>query len=126
NLLAIAGGSWMAVHGSLTLGQLTSFMMYLGLMIWPMLALAWMFNIVERGSAAYSRIRAMLAEAPVVDDGTEPVPEGRGELAVAIREFRYPQTAHPVLENVNFQLKPGQMLGICGPTGAGKSTVLSL
>ncbi|HGN9370470.1 TPA: SmdA family multidrug ABC transporter permease/ATP-binding protein [Citrobacter pasteurii] len=126
NLLAIAGGSWMVVHGSLTLGQLTSFMMYLGLMIWPMLALAWMFNIVERGSAAYSRIRAMLSEAPVVDDGTEPVPEGRGELAVAIREFRYPQTAHPVLENVNFQLKPGQMLGICGPTGAGKSTVLLL
>ena len=126
NLLAIAGGSWMVVHGSLTLGQLTSFMMYLGLMIWPMLALAWMFNIVERGSAAYSRIRAMLSEAPVVDDGKEPVPEGRGELAVAIREFRYPQTAHSVLENVNFQLKPGQMLGICGPTGAGKSTVLSL
>lgn len=126
NLLAIAGGSWMVVHGSLTLGQLTSFMMYLGLMIWPMLALAWMFNIVERGSAAYSRIRAMQAEAPVVDDGTEPVPEGRGELAVAIREFCYPQTTHPALENVNFQLKPGQMLGICGPTGAGKSTVLSL
>lgn len=97
----------MVVHGSLTLGQLTSFMMYLGLMIWPMLALAWMFNIVERGSAAYSRIRAMLAEAPVVDDGTELVPEGRGELAVAIREFCYPQTTHPALENVNFQLKPG-------------------
>lgn len=116
----------MVVHGSLTLGQLTSFMMYLGLMIWPMLALAWMFNIVERGSAAYSRIRAMLAEAPVVDDGTEPVPEGRGELAVAIREFCYPQTTHPALENVNFQLKPRQMLGICGPTGSGKSTVLSL
>lgn len=46
NLLAIGGGSWMVVQGSLTLGQLTSFMMYLGLMIWPMLALAWMFNIV--------------------------------------------------------------------------------
>ncbi len=64
--LAIGGGSWMVVQGSLTLGQLTSFMMYLGLMIWPMLALAWMFNIVERGSAAYSRIRAMLAEVGLV------------------------------------------------------------
>ncbi|HEB1801691.1 TPA: SmdA family multidrug ABC transporter permease/ATP-binding protein [Escherichia albertii] len=126
NLLAIGGGSWMVVQGSLTLGQLTSFMMYLGLMIWPMLALAWMFNIVERGSAAYSRIRAMLAEAPVVNDGSEKVPEGRGELDVAIRQFTYPQTHHPVLENVNFALKPGQMLGICGPTGSGKSTVLSL
>ncbi|MCB2260549.1 SmdA family multidrug ABC transporter permease/ATP-binding protein [Escherichia albertii] len=126
NLLAIGGGSWMVVQGSLTLGQLTSFMMYLGLMIWPMLALAWMFNIVERGSAAYSRIRAMLAEAPVVNDGSEKVPEGRGELDVAIHQFTYPQTHHPVLENVNFVLKPGQMLGICGPTGSGKSTVLSL
>lgn len=126
NLLAISGGSWMVVNGSLTLGELTSFMMYLGLMIWPMLALAWMFNIVERGSAAYSRIRAMLAEAPVVKDGEEPVPAGRGELTAAIREFCYPQTTHPALENVNFRLKPGQMLGICGPTGAGKSTILSL
>ena len=126
NLLAIGGGSWMVVHGSLTLGQLTSFMMYLGLMIWPMLALAWMFNIVERGSAAYSRIRAMLAEALVVDDGVESVPEGRGELSVAIREFSYPLMTHPTLENVSFQLKPGQMLGICGPTGAGKSTILAL
>ena len=126
NLLAVGGGSWMVVQGTLTLGQLTSFAMYLGLMIWPMLALAWMFNIVERGSAAYSRIRAMLSEAPVVNDGTEPVPEGRGVMNVDIRTFVYPQTEHPVLENVSFTLQPGQMLGICGPTGSGKSTVLSL
>ncbi|XUA18366.1 SmdA family multidrug ABC transporter permease/ATP-binding protein [Citrobacter sp. OP27] len=126
NLLAISGGSWMVVHGSLTLGQLTSFMMYLGLMIWPMLALAWMFNIVERGSAAYTRIRAMLSEAPVVDDGTQILTSDRGTLAVNIREFRYPQTEKPTLHNVQFSLQPGQMLGICGPTGAGKSTVLSL
>ena len=126
NLLAIGGGSWMVVQGTLTLGQLTSFAMYLGLMIWPMLALAWMFNIVERGSAAYSRIRAMLAEAPVVIDGSEAVPEGRGVMHVDVRKFVYPHTEHPVLENVSFTLQPGQMLGICGPTGSGKSTVLSL
>ncbi|MGU3521726.1 SmdA family multidrug ABC transporter permease/ATP-binding protein [Enterobacteriaceae bacterium C23F] len=126
NLLAIGGGSWMVVHGSLTLGQLTSFMMYLGLMIWPMLALAWMFNIVERGSAAYSRIRAMLAEAPVVNDGSEILTSERGTLAVNISEFRYPQTDKSTLQNVQFRLAPGQMLGICGPTGSGKTTVLSL
>ncbi|MCZ7834692.1 SmdA family multidrug ABC transporter permease/ATP-binding protein [Atlantibacter hermannii] len=126
NLLAIGGGSWMVINGSLTLGQLTSFMMYLGLMIWPMLALAWMFNIVERGSAAYSRIRAMLAEAPVVNDGDRDVPAGRGVLNVAIREFTYPQASKPTLNSITLTLRPGQMLGICGPTGAGKSTVLSL
>lgn len=126
NLLAIGGGSWMVIHGSLTLGQLTSFVMYLGLMIWPMLALAWMFNIVERGSAAYGRIRTMLEEAPAVDDGTEALPAGRGVLQVAIRDFIYPQASKPSLEQVNFTLQPGQMLGICGPTGAGKSTILAL
>lgn len=126
NMLAIGGGSWMVVNGTLTLGELTSFAMYLGLMIWPMLALAWMFNIVERGSAAYSRIRDMLAEAPVVNDGSESAPAARGKLAIAIREFSYPQTHAPVLSNVSATLEPGQMLGICGPTGAGKSTLLSL
>lgn len=126
NLLAIGGGSWMVLQGSMTLGQLTSFVMYLGLMIWPMLALAWMFNIVERGSAAYSRIRTMLEEAPAVKDGSEAVPEGRGMLSVAVREFIYPQASKASLEKVNFVLQPGQMLGICGPTGSGKSTILAL
>jgi len=126
NLLAVGGGSWMVMQGTLTLGQLTSFVMYLGLMIWPMLALAWMFNIVERGSAAYSRIRSMLAEAPSVTDGEKQAPEGRGTLQANIRAFHYPQTAKPTLENVSFALKPGGMLGLCGPTGAGKSTILSL
>ncbi|WBM69807.1 SmdA family multidrug ABC transporter permease/ATP-binding protein [Buttiauxella sp. WJP83] len=126
NLLAIGGGSWMVIQGSLTLGQLTSFVMYLGLMIWPMLALAWMFNIVERGSAAYSRIRSMLSEAPSVLDGDKEAPAGRGTVDVNIQAFHYPQTARPTLENVSFTLKPGEMLGLCGPTGAGKSTILSL
>ena len=126
NLLAIGGGSWMVVNGSLTLGQLTSFVMYLGLMIWPMLALAWMFNIVERGSAAWSRIRSLLAEAPAVEDGQKVLPPEPGILQVAIREFRYPASSGPVLSHLNFQLKPGQMLGLCGPTGCGKSTLLSL
>jgi ATP-binding cassette subfamily B multidrug efflux pump len=126
NLLAIGGGSWMVVNGSLTLGQLTSFVMYLGLMIWPMLALAWMFNIVERGSAAYSRIRSLLEEAPAVKDGELELPAGRGNLSVEINAFHYPQTNKPALHDVALQLQPGQMLGLCGPTGSGKSTLLSL
>ncbi len=126
NLLAVGGGSWMVIQGTLTLGQLTSFVMYLGLMIWPMLALAWMFNIVERGSAAYSRIRSMLEEAPSVTDGEKDAPEGRGTVQANIRAFHYPQVRQPTLENVTFTLKPGGMLGLCGPTGTGKSTILSL
>ncbi|MGF7481947.1 SmdA family multidrug ABC transporter permease/ATP-binding protein [Providencia sp. SP181] len=126
NLLAIAGGSWMVLDGSLTLGELTSFIMYLGLMIWPMLALAWMFNIVERGSAAYSRILSLLNEPLVINDGSHSLQPEKGELSVNISAFSYPETARTSLYNVQFNLKPGQFLGICGPTGSGKSTLLTL
>ncbi|AVF35569.1 SmdA family multidrug ABC transporter permease/ATP-binding protein [Rahnella sikkimica] len=126
NLLAIGGGSWMVVNGHLTLGELTSFVMYLGLMIWPMLALAWMFNIVERGSAAYSRIRSLLEEAPAVADGAKPLPAGRAVLEAQITRFQYPENTQVALRSVEFSLPPGKMLGLCGPTGSGKSTLLAL
>jgi ATP-binding cassette subfamily B multidrug efflux pump len=126
NLLAIGGGSWMVVNGHLTLGELTSFVMYLGLMIWPMLALAWMFNIVERGSAAYSRIRSLLQEAPAVADGIKPLPAGRAMLEAQITRFQYPENSQSALNAVEFTLEPGKMLGLCGPTGSGKSTLLAL
>ena len=126
NLLTFVGGSWLVWHGQLTLGQLTSFVMYLGLMIWPMLALAWMFNIVERGSAAWSRIRSLLAEMPGVEDGTKVPPTDRGQLQISVREFSYPGANRPSLKHINVSLRPGQMLGLCGPTGAGKSTLLSI
>lgn len=126
NLLAIGGGGVMVIHGHLTLGQLTSFVMYLGLMIWPMLALAWMFNIVERGSAAYSRIRSMLSEPSTVQGGERSLPQGRGVLSVDVERFAYSEGTNPVLHNIQFNLAPGQMLGLCGPTGAGKSALLSL
>ncbi|MBW7982062.1 SmdA family multidrug ABC transporter permease/ATP-binding protein [Enterobacillus tribolii] len=125
-LLAIGGGGVMVVHGILTLGQLTSFVMYLGLMIWPMLALAWMFNIVERGSAAYSRIISLLAEEDDIADGEGALPDGGGTLEMAVVRFGYPQSTQPVLHDIHFRLRPGEMLGLCGPTGAGKSAVLAL
>ncbi|CUR53784.1 Multidrug resistance-like ATP-binding protein MdlA [Serratia symbiotica] len=126
NLLAISGGSWMLIHDILTVGQLTSFVMYLGLMIWPMLALAWMFNIVERGSAAYGRILNLLEETTEIKDGTLLLPNHQGILIVNIQKFYYSINKLPILNNIIFKLKPGEMLGLCGPTGSGKSTLLSL
>ncbi|QCJ69051.1 multidrug ABC transporter permease/ATP-binding protein [Providencia heimbachae] len=126
NLLAIAGGSWMVLEGTLTLGELTSFVMYLGLMIWPMLALAWMFNIVERGSAAYSRILSLLEEPLVIKDGPHSLQAEKGVLVANITKFSYPEASRIALQNVCFDLKPGQFLGLCGPTGSGKSTLIAL
>ncbi|MEQ5236355.1 SmdA family multidrug ABC transporter permease/ATP-binding protein [Proteus terrae] len=126
NLLAVAGGSYFVINGKMTLGELTSFVMYLGQMIWPMLALAWMFNIVERGSAAYSRINSLLDEKLDMVDGELSPKQGRGVLSVDIKRFQYPEQTTETLKNVHFTLSPGEMLGVCGMTGSGKSTLLAV
>ncbi|MDT9587090.1 MAG: SmdA family multidrug ABC transporter permease/ATP-binding protein [Candidatus Arsenophonus melophagi] len=126
NFLAVVGGSWMVYHNTMTLGELTSFIMYLGLMIWPMLALAWMLNIVERGSAAYSRICVLFDESPSIIDGEQCLKPTSSPLIINIRQFHYPGAAIPALHNIAFNIQPGQLVGITGPTGSGKSTLLSL
>jgi len=68
----------------------------------------------------------MLSEPSTVQDGERSLPQGRGVLSVDVERFAYSEGANPVLHNIQFNLAPGQMLGLCGPTGAGKSALLSL
>ncbi|PPI87697.1 multidrug ABC transporter permease/ATP-binding protein [Candidatus Pantoea edessiphila] len=128
NILAVGCGSWLVWHNQMSLGQLTRFIMYLGLMIWPMLALAWTFNIVERGNASWNRINAILSEKNSIEDINDNniLPHHPGILEVSINKFYYPDSSDLILENLSFQLKPGKILGICGPTGCGKSTLISI
>ncbi|MDP2285165.1 MAG: ABC transporter transmembrane domain-containing protein, partial [Pseudohongiella sp.] len=125
-LVSIAMGAWLIEQGSITLGQLTSFTMYLGFLIWPMFAYGWLLNLVERGSAAYDRISALLdARSPVSDEGTLSF-ASNVDLEWDIEAFEYPGAGSPALKNIRLQLAQGQMLGIVGATGAGKSTLISL
>jgi ATP-binding cassette subfamily B protein/ATP-binding cassette subfamily B multidrug efflux pump len=100
--------------------------MYLGLMIWPMLALAWMFNIVERGSAAWDRISSILNQELYIQNGTKKTSDLSGILNINIKKFFYPNNTQPSLKNINIIIKPNTTLGICGATGSGKSTILKL
>lgn len=126
NLLAITAGGCLVWNNSITIGQLTSFIMYLGLMIWPMLALAWMFNIVERGSAAWDRIHAIINQDLYIKDGKKSILTINGKIKINIDAFFYPKNKIPSLKNICLHLNPGKILGICGPTGSGKSTLLKL
>ncbi|QCI20606.1 SmdA family multidrug ABC transporter permease/ATP-binding protein [Buchnera aphidicola (Brachycaudus cardui)] len=126
NLLAVIGGGWLVWNSEITIGQLTSFIMYLGLMIWPMLALAWMFNIVERGSAAWDRIYSIINKELYIKDGNKTLPSSSGILQININTFIYPKNNIPSLKNIEIILEPGKSLGICGPTGSGKSTLLKI
>lgn len=126
-LLSVGFGALFVVQETMTIGNLTAFTMYLGHLIWPMLAFGFLFNIVERGSASYTRIKKLLAEEPMVYDREGAVDEvPTGEVAYQIRQFVYPEKDTPALEGIYFSLGQGQTLGIVGKTGSGKTTLLKL
>jgi ATP-binding cassette, subfamily B, multidrug efflux pump len=125
--LAVAIGAVFVVHGSLTIGELTTFTMYLGQLIWPMLAFGWLFNIVQRGHASHDRIRDLLSIEPDIVDkpGAIDMPAS-GDIVFDIHSFRYPDTERTVLKDIQLTIRRGQTLGIVGKTGSGKTTLLKL
>ncbi|EGR0435887.1 ATP-binding cassette domain-containing protein [Vibrio parahaemolyticus] len=125
-LLSVAAGAYLVDKGEITLGDLTAFTMYLGLMIWPMLAFAFLFNILERGSAAWNRLQEIFDEQPEIIGGTQPLDEKPLPLHIKIDAFHWSKELPPALAAVDVTLKPGKMLGIAGPVGSGKSTLLTL
>ncbi|MDF4779432.1 ABC transporter transmembrane domain-containing protein [Vibrio parahaemolyticus] len=125
-LLSVAAGAYLVDKGEITLGDLTAFTMYLGLMIWPMLAFAFLFNILERGSAAWNRLQEIFDEQPEIIGGTQPLDEKPLPLHIKIDAFHWSKELPPALAVVDVTLEPGKMLGIAGPVGSGKSTLLTL
>ncbi|NIY86163.1 ABC transporter transmembrane domain-containing protein [Vibrio campbellii] len=124
--LSVASGAYLVDQGDITLGDLTAFTMYLGLMIWPMLAFAFLFNILERGSAAWNRLQEIFDEKPEIVSGESPLGTQPLPLQIKIDEFHWSKELPPALTDVHITLEPGKMLGIAGPVGSGKSTLLTL
>ncbi|OPH49902.1 ABC transporter transmembrane domain-containing protein [Vibrio campbellii] len=124
--LSVASGAYLVDQGDITLGDLTAFTMYLGLMIWPMLAFAFLFNILERGSAAWNRLQEIFDEKPEIVSGETPLGTQPLPLQIKIDEFHWSKELPPALTDVHITLEPGKMLGIAGPVGSGKSTLLTL
>jgi ATP-binding cassette, subfamily B, multidrug efflux pump len=121
-------GGMAVVRGQITLGELVAFQIYLGMLLWPMIAFGWVSNLFQRGAASMGRIRAIMdleAEDDVRRDGDR---APTAETVVELRgvDFRYPGTERFVLHGVDLTLRPGESVAIVGRTGSGKTTLLNL
>lgn len=106
--LSVTGGAWLIHHQQLTLGELTSFVLYLGYMIWPMFAVGWLLNLVERGQAAYARLEELFDVRPAIKDKGEFDQPVTPSISVNIPRFGYDQSAYPTLKNVHFNVAAGE------------------
>jgi ATP-binding cassette subfamily B protein len=121
--LLIGGGQ--VIRGTLSLGSLVAFTAYLSELIWPVIAVGFVIGTLQRGASAAARLNGVLSRSSAISPGTlkrRPVPRIRFESV----SFRYPSAEHDSLSDISFHVEPGEMIGIVGRTGAGKSTVLKL
>ena len=125
-VLWYGGGQVMA--GLITTGDFVAFSFYLALLAWPMIALGWVVNLFQRGAASMGRINRIFAIEPSVAAPPAPRAPPEGASAIEFRDvsFRYPGTERFVLEDISFTAEPGRTVAIVGPTGSGKSTLVSL
>lgn len=129
--ITIIYGGLLVTNHVLSIGQLVSFIAYIGNMVWPMFAIGYLFNILERGSASYDRVQRLLDEKPLITDehadDSITAKDIDGDLKYDIKSFAYPDEKDiPVLQNINFTLLKGQTLGLVGRVGSGKTTIIQL
>jgi ATP-binding cassette subfamily B multidrug efflux pump len=126
-LVLVIGGK-LTILNTISVGDFVAFNSYLLLLTWPMMALGWMINLFQRGSASLGRIQAILNTTSEAAEILE-VPKKsltQGDIESRSLTFTYPGSNLPALEDIHLNIKPGQLVGIVGRTGAGKSTLCQL
>ncbi|QSX32919.1 ATP-binding cassette domain-containing protein [Shewanella avicenniae] len=124
-LIVLLAGGWQIHSGNLTVGQLTSFTLYLSELIWPMFAFGWLMNIIQRGNAAIERLDELLNLPDTIADNGQQTAAGY-QLQLNDLAFHYPATQQANLQRINLLLPQNHTLGVAGATGAGKSTLVQL
>lgn len=123
--LTLLLGAYFIRLGQVSLGNLVTFMTYLDMLVWPLMAIGFLFNITQRGAVSYERIMQLLdEESDVVESSTPLSTIQNGDLSYHVTHFAYDE--ENVLSDVHFTIKKGQTLGLVGQTGSGKTTLLKL
>ncbi len=121
-------GGTLAVRGEISVGQFVEFNLYLMRLIWPLIALGYVVNLYQRGTASLKRLNAIFAVEPAIADraGVREQPPIRGRIEFRNLTFAYHEHAEPVLKEINLLIEEGQTVAFVGRTGSGKSTLINL
>lgn len=121
-------GGRQTILQEITAGEFVAFISYLGLLTWPMMAMGWVTNLIQRGRASLDRIHAVLQTLPDITDSKNAVPirKATGQLRFNHVGLSYNKTDPPALSDIQMDLDPGEILGIIGPPGSGKTSLLNL
>jgi len=127
-VLIIWAGVPMAIRGEITVGEFTVFNMYLLRLIWPLIAMGYVVNLYQRGTASLKRMNAILAVKPTIADAPNVTAQPPIEGAIEFRDltFAYHPSDQPVLKDINLAIPAGQIVAFVGRTGSGKSTLINL
>jgi len=119
-------GGRLTILGNITTGDFVAFISYLNLLTWPLMALGWVTNLIQRGSASMRRINGILDEVPEITNQITNPYKGpiRGKIAVKGLTYCYPQKEDPALRDITFTIELGQTVAVVGGVGSGKSTLL--
>jgi len=124
-MIGLGFGAKLVFSQQITLGELVSFNVYLGMLIWPMFAVGEMINIMQRGNASLDRVQEILSyEEDVKNRENLVVVESPDQIDFKEVAFRYPSSKQDNLSGINVSLKQGETLGIVGKTGSGKTTII--
>jgi ATP-binding cassette subfamily B multidrug efflux pump len=117
-----------AIRGEISVGQFTVFNMYLFRLIWPLIALGYVVNLYQRGTASLKRMNSIMAIQPAITDSPNAIDRSPSEGEIEFRNltFSYKADDEPVLRNINLRIAPGQTVAFVGRTGSGKSTLVNL
>jgi ATP-binding cassette subfamily B protein len=125
--LTIWYGGRLVILGEISLGQFVAFSQYLMMLVWPIMAIGWVVNVIQRGRASYKRIMWIENQSSEVMDPNEPKKADLSkEIKVKDLSFTYPGSEKRVLHNINLHINPGQTVAFVGKTGSGKSTLAKL
>ena len=126
-VLIIWYGGRLAVRGGITVGQVTEFILYLTRLIWPLIALGYVVNLYQRGTASLKRMNAIFAVQPAIGDwpGVRDQSPIRGRIEFRNLTFAYSEHAEPILKDINLVIEAGQTIAFVGRTGSGKSTLMN-